>query len=73
MPGKDGGTTVGVCVIRAEADASAGLVFTVTARPDVDDGECESVLHTVSTDAALARVAEFLEAVGTGTVRSQDP
>jgi hypothetical protein len=62
MPGKYGETTVGVCVVRAEADASAGLTITVTARPDVDDDAGESVLHTASIAAALAKVGEFLAA-----------
>lgn len=63
MTGKSQGSRVGVCVVRAEVDRSTGLLITVTARPDVDDSAGESLVHTVTVDAALECVAEFLAAV----------
>jgi hypothetical protein len=63
MPGTSSRSGVGVCIVRAETDASAGTLITVTARPDIDDPARESVLHTPAPDVALARVAEFLAAL----------
>ena len=63
MAGIQGRTRAAVCVVRAETDASAGLLITVTARLDVEDSASESVLHVATADAALARVAEFFAAV----------
>jgi hypothetical protein len=63
MAVEHGKTRVGVCVVTARTDASAGVLITVTARRDVDDAPSESVLHTARTEAALARVAEFLASV----------
>jgi len=58
-----GGTRVGVCIVRAETDASAGLLITVTARRDVQDDKRESVRRAATVEDALACVAEFLAAV----------
>jgi hypothetical protein len=55
-----------VCVVRAEVDGAAGLIITVTARPDLDDEADTSTLRTTATDAALARVAEFMAHYGRG-------
>jgi hypothetical protein len=63
MVGRYRATRVGVCVVRAETDASAQLLIKVTARRDVDDAAGETVLHTASVEAAIARVAEFLASV----------
>ena len=63
MAGKYEASRVGVCVVRAETDASAKLLITVTARRDVDDSACESVMRTATVDAALACVADFLASV----------
>jgi hypothetical protein len=56
----------GVCVVRAELDRAAGLIITVTTRPDVEDETCTSTLRTTAADAALARVTEFLMQYGRG-------
>jgi hypothetical protein len=50
----------GLCVVRIETDASAGLLITVTVRTDVDDPDTESVLRTAAVEIALGRVAVFL-------------
>lgn len=63
MAGKHGASRVGVCVIRAETDASARLLITVTARRDVEDAACESVTRATTVETALACVAAFLNSV----------
>jgi hypothetical protein len=60
MAGKHGGTRVGVCVVRVETDASAGLLITVTSRRDVRDHARETTRHTATVEGALECVAEFL-------------
>lgn len=60
MAGKHGGTRVGVCVVRVETDASAGLLITVTSRRDVRDHGRETTHHTTTAEGALDCVAEFL-------------
>jgi hypothetical protein len=54
----------GLCVVRVETDAAAGLLITVTAQQDLDDARSESVLRTTSVDAAADQVAAFLRAFG---------
>jgi hypothetical protein len=63
VAGKYGATRVGVCVVRAETDASAKLLITVTARRDVEDSARESVVCTATVETALACVADFLASV----------
>ena len=70
MVGNHAASRTGVCIVRAETDASARLLITITARRDVENAARESVLRTASVEAALACVADFLAAVGdtdTGT------
>jgi len=64
MAGNHGASRTGVCIVRAETDASARLLITITARRNVEDATRESVLRTVSVETALACVADFLAAVG---------
>jgi hypothetical protein len=63
MVGRYEATRVGVCVVHARTDAPAQLLITVTARRDVDDAACETVLHTATVEEALVHVAEFLASV----------
>ena len=63
MAAKHGASRVGVCVVRAETDASARLLITVTARRDLDYAARESVTRTVTVETALACVADFLASV----------
>lgn len=56
----DGGTRIGVCLVRVETDASAGLLFTVSARLDVNDAMGEIVLRTAVVDDAVEQVRRFL-------------
>ena len=50
----------GLCLVRAEPDASAGVLITVTVRPDLDDADRQTVLRTADVDEAVHRVRDFL-------------
>jgi len=59
MTGVESAST-GLCLVRAEPDASAGVLITVTVRPDLDNAEGQTVLRTADIDEAVHRVHDFL-------------
>lgn len=50
----------GLCIVRTEPDASAGVLITVTVRPDLEDAGRQTVLRTADVDEAVHRVRDFL-------------
>lgn len=55
------GVRTGVCLVRAECDGSTGLRITVTCRQNLEHPETETIWSSVSIDAAVAHVLDFLE------------
>jgi hypothetical protein len=60
MPDASDIPPVGVCIVRAEHDASAGMLITVSTRLDVEDAASEAVLTTATPNEAVVRLKEFL-------------
>lgn len=56
----------GVCVVRAERQATAGCLITVTVTPDIWRPHEQTQRHFVSRREAIAYVQRFLQEVAEG-------